>query len=152
MRRIILVAFLISLLGVSAFLTPALRKSVAQPSDGNNAVLNLAHEYHAVSANADHVPVSVQEAPPPKPAFGQPSKSIWEYRHLVLSGLQDAMLNSLGSEGWELVSASTVKPGTYDMFFKRARVVASPYTSPSEGGGTPYPATAPANRRSGDGG
>jgi hypothetical protein len=56
-----------------------------------------------------------------------PTVNAWEYRWLTFAETQFAQLNTIGSEGWELV---TVQPSTqvgmqvatYIAFFKRVKV------------------------------
>jgi hypothetical protein len=56
-----------------------------------------------------------------------PTVNAWEYRWLALSETQFSQLNTIGNEGWELV---TVQPSTqvgmqvatYVAFFKRPKV------------------------------
>jgi len=70
-------------------------------------------------------------APPPEPfppvhieppvVFVAPA---WEYRHIVRrppaeAPLDEAALNALGSEGWELVGVLTDQAGTH-FYFKRS--------------------------------
>jgi hypothetical protein len=46
----------------------------------------------------------------------------WEYKVRINSGIpQDAELNSIGNEGWELVSVTPEQPGNFAAVFKRMK-------------------------------
>jgi hypothetical protein len=53
--------------------------------------------------------------------YGQrstPQRPVWEYK--IANNLSDQQLNELGSQGWEMVTA-TVGGGNYTFYFKRAK-------------------------------
>jgi hypothetical protein len=69
-------------------------------------------------------PPYVPPVPPPVPDVRvQPPlvyiQPVWEYKHLVAdTALEDAELNALGAEGWELVGVVPAPSATH-LYFKR---------------------------------
>lgn len=74
------------------------------------------------------VPETRERPHSPEPARSEPPvvfvPPTWEYKHLLRrvpheSLLDEAELNALGAEGWELVSVYAEAPGVH-FYFKRA--------------------------------